>query len=132
MKMIEQCTPAAASHVRHTREPGRPAAFTLIELMVVIAIIAILAGLLLPSLAKSKAQALSVACLSNLKQLQTCCHLYIGDYNDRLPPNNFVYNIADTNPIITSLSWCPGIAPLDTTTTNIENGLLFQYNRSVA
>ncbi len=56
---------------------GTPAfAFTLIELLVVIVIIAILAVLLLPALSKGKSEALSVACINNLKQLQVCCHVY--------------------------------------------------------
>src|SRR5262245_26560089 len=98
-------------------------AFTLIELLVVIAIIAILAALLLPALSKSKAQALSVACMNNLKQLQACWHLYAVDNADLLPPNNFVYNL-DSNVIASSVSWCPGIARLDTTTSHIESGVL--------
>ena len=110
----------------------RDRAFTLIELLVVIAIIAILASLLLPALSKAKSEAQSIACLNNLRQLQLCWHLYAHDNNDTLPPNNYVYDVNTGGPLLLSLSWCPGNTRMDTTTSNVEHGLLFPYNRSAA
>jgi prepilin-type processing-associated H-X9-DG protein len=98
---------------------------------VVIAIIAVLAGLLLPALAKAQAKARSIACLNHLKQLQLCWTLYVHDHQDKLPPNDFVYT-PSLEPLSNGVSWCPGLTIYDTTTSNIEAGLLFPYNRSTA
>jgi prepilin-type N-terminal cleavage/methylation domain-containing protein/prepilin-type processing-associated H-X9-DG protein len=59
-------------------------AFTLIELLVVIAAVALLIGLLLPALASSRDTARRVACLVNLRSLQTAHWAYVNDHAGRM------------------------------------------------
>jgi prepilin-type N-terminal cleavage/methylation domain-containing protein/prepilin-type processing-associated H-X9-DG protein len=98
-------------------------AFTLIELLVVIAIIAILAALLLPALSRAKEKALRIACLNNIRQLHLCWHLYADDNKGNLPLNTGLFDAG---------AWVLGNAKLDTTSSNIQAGVIYPYSTSVA
>lgn len=104
--------------------------FTLIELLVVIAIIAILAAMLLPALSKAKGKAQRMKCLNNLKQLQLCWMMYPDENNDFCPPNG-----PGLDPRMKDVpgyeAWIYGDVQVDITTTNIEQGVLYKYNKSV-
>jgi len=108
-------TPRSVRGGTSRRERRAGTAFTLIELLVVIAIIAILAGLLLPSLAKSKTKAHGVQCLSNMKQLTLGWVMYAEDHNDQLVWNDLTDSGA---------GWVRGIInydPNNTHNTNLAN-----------
>jgi prepilin-type N-terminal cleavage/methylation domain-containing protein/prepilin-type processing-associated H-X9-DG protein len=109
--------------------------FTLVELLVVIAIIAILIAVLLPALSRARGLARSIACLNNLRQLQTCWLMYANDHNGTLPPNLSIYDLSTGEPIPgldLRLTWCPGNVRKDLDTANIQRGYLFPYSRSTA
>ena len=115
------------------RVGGCRPALTLVELLVVIAVIAIIMALLQPALSLVRAKAREVTCLNNLKQLQICAKLYSLDHDGILLPNRNVYYVGTDRQSVgfsDNLTWCSGLAPFDTTTENIERGLLFKYNKS--
>ncbi|TAM89585.1 prepilin-type N-terminal cleavage/methylation domain-containing protein [bacterium] len=57
------------------RSPG----FTLMELMVVVAIISVLATVIIPNFIHARAQGVTAACESNLRQIATAMELYYAD-----------------------------------------------------
>jgi len=71
--------------IHSTHRSHKPGGFTLIELLVVIAIIAILAAILFPVFAQAREQARKTSCLSNVKQLNLGCLMYIQDYDETIP-----------------------------------------------
>jgi len=63
-------------------------AFTLVELLVLMAIIVILLALLMPALDQARQRAMTVRCMSNLRQMNAAWHLYTSDNKELVPPNN--------------------------------------------
>ena len=91
-------TPTCFSSVRR--------GFTLLELLIVIAIVAIIAGMLLPALNRARERANSIACVSNLRQIQYAVGGYADDHRgifpnvygnsitgDKDPDANWIYTI---------------------------------------
>ena len=65
----------------------KPRGFTLVELLVVIGIIALLISILLPAINRARAQAQTVVCASNLRQLYNTTALYSLQNNDWMLPS---------------------------------------------
>jgi prepilin-type N-terminal cleavage/methylation domain-containing protein len=76
---------------------SRKGAFTLVELLVVIGIISVLIAILLPALTRARQQAMTVQCMSNMRQVGNAMLIYADQYDGYLFPdhlgwaNNTVY-----------------------------------------
>jgi prepilin-type N-terminal cleavage/methylation domain-containing protein/prepilin-type processing-associated H-X9-DG protein len=78
--------------------------FTLVELLVVVAIIALLVALLLPALKGAREKANSVACISNLSQLNIVLALYAQDNADCVM-GAFPWTTAPPAPDLNARAW---------------------------
>jgi prepilin-type processing-associated H-X9-DG protein len=115
--------------------PRQQAGFTFLELTAVIVIIFVLVSLLSAALNHTKAKALRITCLDNVRQLQLGWQMYVLENDDSLPLNQRA-PVPDHPRIISMVnsdtSWVTGNPRFDLTTENIKRGTLFPYVRSDA
>jgi len=97
----------------------------------VIAIIAILASLLLPALSNAKAKGYQVACLNNLRQLQTAWTMYIGEHENMMPENK-MSGVGMLGCVSTTNSWVTGNAQASADPTFVQKGSIYTYTPNVA
>lgn len=95
---------------------GRSSGFTLIELLVVIAIIAILAAILFPVFAQAREKARAITCISNQKQVGLGLMMYLQDYDETFPMDQWYTTTGD------QVRWYDSVNPY------IKNGDKFAFN----
>lgn len=116
-------TNRAACHMA-TRQDRR--VFSLIECLVVVAIIAVLAAMMLPAVIRGKRKLQSVACASNLRQLQLAWRIYSDDNEVRVSGNEIILQPDGMGE--NRSGWVFGNARVDRSDSGLRRGDLWRYN----
>jgi len=107
--------------------------FTLVELLVVIGIIGMLAAILLPALARARAQGRSVQCVNNLRQLYLANTMYAAEHDGYYVPAaadmyDFLLPGSDPDHFGGRLRWHGAReTPNDRTAFDFRRGPLYEY-----
>lgn len=108
--------------MRGARPRRRGAGFTLVELLTVVAVIGVLAGILFPTLGRTREEARRAFCISNLRQLSLAVELYKNNYHGWYFP---VMYVDPDNPFATAaLYW---FGKVEGGQVDKTKGMLFRY-----
>jgi len=104
--------------------------FTLVELLVVIGIVTVLIAILLPALNTARADAQTLQCLSNLRQLVVAANEYVDANNGSYPSAQYS---TFQSPLVTAYAWdFTTITNITTGAHSVVPGLLWQGQTSAA
>ena len=110
------------SRSEHTRR-----AFSLVELIVVIGVVAVLVALLLPVLARARAEGNRVACMSNLRQLLQAQMAYVADSKGYLTYPNWGHDRVTDSVWPTGWLYAQGEISSPPAPDDVKSGALFRY-----
>lgn len=110
------------SRSEHTRR-----AFSLVELIVVIGVVAVLIALLLPVLARARAEGNRVACMSNLRQLLQAQMAYVADSKGYLTYPNWGHDRVTDSVWPTGWLYAQGEISSPPAPDDVKSGALFRY-----
>jgi len=80
---------------------GNTSGLVLLELLVIIGLLVFLAGMISVPTGKTKAKAIRIQCLSNLKQIALSFQMYAGDNQGRMPWQEFSPNSTNVQAVAT-------------------------------
>ena len=105
--------------------------FSLVELLAVIGIVALLISVLLPLLAKARAEATKVKCMSNLRQLLHAQTMYVADSGGYLTFPNWSHDRATADVWPVGWLYAQGQTSNPPAADDVKTGALYPYLKNV-
>ena len=110
----------------------RRAGFSLVELLTVIGVIGVLVAMLLPAMARARAEALRVRCMSNLRQLLQAQMMYVSESRSHLTYPNWGHDRKSEDVWPTGWLYAQGRVSEPPRPDDVKAGALYRYLNTTA